>query len=111
MVHIDDLILLEDVQIALGIFSSYVTRWPSYLKWIILPSSSFLFLLASFDKRVMQVCGDIMGPKSWEFFQGLLVMHQAQLPIFFGGIGLLYGRLCPIYFFRELGFSGFVFVF
>ncbi len=36
----------------------------------------------------MQVCGDIIGPRLWEFFQSPLVGHQAQLPIFFGGIGL-----------------------
>ncbi len=39
--------------------------------------------------KVMQVCGDIMGPRLWEFFQGPLARHQAQLPISFSDIGLL----------------------
>jgi len=30
-----------------------------------------------------------MDPGSWEFFQGPLVRHQVQLPIPFGGMGLL----------------------
>ncbi len=37
----------------------------------------------------MQVCGDIMGSKLWEFFQGPLVRHHAPLPIFFSGISFL----------------------
>jgi hypothetical protein len=38
-------------------------------------TSSFFFLvfLASFDGRIMQVCGDIMGLGSWESFQGPLM--------------------------------------
>jgi len=53
----------------------------------------------------MSLCKDIMGPRSWEFIQGLLLRRRAQLPISFGGIGFIYGGLCPIYFFRELGFG------
>ncbi len=56
--------------------------------------SSFLFLLASFDKIFMQVCGDIMGPRSWESIQGPLMRCQAWLPISFGGIGLLSMEVC-----------------
>jgi hypothetical protein len=37
----------------------------------------------------MEVCGDIMGLKSWEYFQGPLMTRQARLTISFGGIGLL----------------------
>jgi hypothetical protein len=74
--------------------------------------SSFLYILAGFNKIViMQVCGDIMGLGSWEFFQDPLVRHQAQLPISFGGIGIFSMEdLCPICFFKELGSSSFVFV-
>ncbi len=64
--HINDLFFLGDVQVALGILSSYAVCWSFYLTQIIPPS--FLFLLVGFDKRVMQVCGDIMGPRSWESF-------------------------------------------
>jgi hypothetical protein len=45
-----------------------------------------------------------MGLASWESIQGPLVGCEAQLPISFGGKGLfIYGGLCPIYFYRELG--------
>ncbi len=28
-----------------------------------------------FDRKIMQICGDIMGPRSWESFQGPLMKH------------------------------------
>jgi hypothetical protein len=46
-----------------------------------------LFLLESFDKKILQVCGDNMGLGSWEFIQGPLVGCQALLLISFNGIG------------------------
>jgi hypothetical protein len=49
--HIDDLLLLGNTQVALGILSSCVIHQPSYLTWTIPPS--FLSPLASFDKKVM----------------------------------------------------------
>jgi hypothetical protein len=63
MAHINDLPLLGNVQVVLGILSSYVIRQPSYFTQTNLFFSSFLSLLASFDKRIMPICGDIMGPK------------------------------------------------
>jgi hypothetical protein len=74
--HIDDLLFLGDAQTALGILSSYVTRQPSYLTWTILPSL-FLSLLVGFNKKIMQICGNMMVLRSWEFFQGPLARHQA----------------------------------
>jgi hypothetical protein len=50
--------------VALGILFSCVTCRPSYLTWIVPLSSSFLFLLAGFEMKIMQVCKDIMGPRS-----------------------------------------------
>jgi len=58
-----------------------------------LDNTSFLFLFISFGKfwpKKMQVCGDIMGPRSQESIQGSLMGHQTQPPISFGGIGLLW---------------------
>jgi len=46
-------------------FRQYFFLLPSYLFWQI------------FDKRIMQVCGDIMGLGLWEFIQGLLMRCQA----------------------------------
>jgi hypothetical protein len=67
-VHINDLPLLGDIYIVLGILSSCVIHEPFNLTRTILPSSSFLSLLTSFNKRIMHVCGDIMGLRSWEYF-------------------------------------------
>jgi hypothetical protein len=65
--YIDDILLLGNAQIALGILSSCVVRRPSYLTQIIFLLFS-LYLLANFDKRIMLVCGDIMGLGSWDSF-------------------------------------------
>jgi hypothetical protein len=53
--HIDDISLLGDTQVALGILFSYVVCQPSYLTQIIALSSSFLSFLAGFNKKVMQM--------------------------------------------------------
>ncbi len=73
---IDNFPLLGNTQVALNILFSCVTCQTSYFTWTIHPSS-FLSFLASFDKRIMQVCADIIGPRSWEFFQGPFTKHQA----------------------------------
>jgi hypothetical protein len=75
-----------------------------YLTQTVFPSS-FLSLLASFNMKIMQVCGDIMGFKWWEFTQGPLARHHVQLPILFNCICIfIYGKLHPVYIFRELNF-------
>jgi hypothetical protein len=56
--------------------SSCVAHQPSYFTWIV-PPSVFLSLLAGFERKVMQICGDIEGIGLWESFQGLLARHQA----------------------------------
>jgi hypothetical protein len=81
--HINDLSFLGDAQVTLGIMSSCVAHWASYLTRTIPPS--FLSILAGFNKKVMQVCGDIMGLGLWEFIQGPLVTCQTWLPISFVG--------------------------
>jgi hypothetical protein len=75
MVHINDLPFLGDAQVTLGILSSYVDYQPPYLTWTIFPPSSFIYIFMSFNKRVMQLCEDIMGPRFWEFIQGSLVRY------------------------------------
>jgi hypothetical protein len=69
--HIDNLPFLGNSQVTLGILSSCVNRQP-YLIRTILPFS-FLSFLASFNKKVVQVCGDITCPRLWESIQGPLV--------------------------------------
>jgi hypothetical protein len=51
--HIDDLPFLGDAQVVLGISSSCVVCRPSYFTRTIPISSSFLFFLTNFEKRVM----------------------------------------------------------
>ncbi len=74
MAHINDLPLLGDTHVVLGILSLCVVHRPSYVTQIV-PPFSLMFFLASFDKKVMQVCGDNMGPRLWEYFQSLLTKH------------------------------------
>jgi hypothetical protein len=64
--HINDFHLLRDTHVALGIMSSCVTHQPSYFTRTMLPSFSFLSFLANFNNKIMYVCGDIMGLRSWE---------------------------------------------
>jgi hypothetical protein len=66
--HINNLPFLGNAQNVLGILSSCIVHQPFYFTQTMPLSSSFLFLLASFNKRGMLVCGDIMGLGSWEFF-------------------------------------------
>jgi hypothetical protein len=75
-----------DALVALGILTSCVIHWPFYFTWTIYIFFLFVFFMG-FDKRIMYVCGDIMGPRLWEIFQGLLARHHAQLLISFGGLG------------------------
>jgi len=51
---------------------------------------SSLSLLAGFDKRIMQICGNIMGLGSWESFQGPLMRCRAWLMISLNGISLFF---------------------
>jgi len=62
MMHINDLPLLGNAQVDLGILFSCVTRRPSYLTRTIPSFSSFMSFLANFDRRIMQVCEDIIDP-------------------------------------------------
>ncbi len=97
--HTDNLLLLGDAHVVLGILFSCVTCQPSYFTWTIFLLFSFLFFLASFDEKIMQICGDIMGPRAWEFFQGPLTRRQVQILISFNGISFLLWRIVPHLFF------------
>jgi hypothetical protein len=67
-------------------------------------TSFFLFLLVGFNKKVMQVCGDIMGLRSWESFQGPLAKCQVRLLVSFGGISLFSMEVYAPFFFGGIGF-------
>jgi hypothetical protein len=69
-----------------------------------------IFFGGFFDRKIMQVCGDIVGLGAWESFQGPLVRCQVQLLISFGGINLISMENCPFCFSRVLGSNDSVFV-
>jgi hypothetical protein len=62
----DDFPFLGDAHVGLGILFSCIVHQPSYFTQIIPFSSFFLYFLVGFDRKIMQVCGDIMGLRSWE---------------------------------------------
>jgi hypothetical protein len=57
--HINGLPLLRDTHVVLDILSSCIVRRFSYLTQAIYPSFFVLFLLANFDKIVIQICGNM----------------------------------------------------
>ncbi len=59
---------MGDVKVALGILCSCAAYQFSYFTQIVSLSLFFLFLLVGFDKRIMQVCENIMGLRLCEFF-------------------------------------------
>jgi len=110
VVHIDDFPLLGNAQVVLGILSSCITRQPFYLTWTI-PPYFVLSFLTSFNKKVMQLCGDTMGPGSWEFFsRPFSKVLGLTTDILWWYKPFLHGGLCPICLPRDLGFGGFEFV-
>jgi len=74
----------------LSCFGHFVLKCSSSMFLFHMGSTSFFLriFLASFDTRVMQVCGDIVGLGVWEYFLGPLVRCQAQLSISSDGISL-----------------------
>ncbi len=71
MAHVNDLPLLGKAKVAFAICPhvQLVHLLISHGQYLF---SSILSLLASFDKRIMQIHGDIMGRRSWEYFQNPL---------------------------------------
>jgi len=66
MAHINGFFLLEDTHVVLGILFSCVITSTFLSHSDNTFFSSFLSILVSFDNKVMQICGDFMGPRSWE---------------------------------------------
>jgi hypothetical protein len=72
----------ETPRLLWAFLSSCVACQPSYFAQTIYFFLSFLYFFVGFDRRIMHVCGYIIGLGSW----------------------------CPIYFSKELGFGGYIFV-
>jgi len=53
-----------------------------------------MFFLVGFDRKIMQLCEDTIGPGLWEPSQGPLTKCQAWLSISFGGIGFFSMEKC-----------------
>ncbi len=104
VVHIDDLPFMGNAHVILSILSFCVARWSYYFTWIIF----FFFLLVSFGKlwhesyvgRWGHYGSKIVGV----FLRPLSEALGSTFNMFWGYKLFLYGGLCPIYFFRELGF-------
>jgi hypothetical protein len=105
--HINNFPLLGGAQVALGILFSCVARW---LFLFHSTNTSFFFLLVSFgefwQENYVGMWGHygsiIMGVYSGPFSETL----GLTIDLFGWYRPFIYGGLCPIYFSRELGFSG-----
>ncbi len=94
MAHIDDLPLFKNTQVALGILSSCVIHQPSYLTETILPFSSFPSLLVGFNIELCKYVGTLWVQGHGSLLKGPLTRCQAQLLIYFDGIGFLFMENC-----------------
>ncbi len=74
-----------------GCFGHFVFMCNSLIFLFHMDNILFYFstFLISFNRKIMQVCEDIMGIGSWKSFHDLLMRHQTQLSIYFDGICLL----------------------
>jgi hypothetical protein len=77
-----------------------------------LESNLFLFLVSfnKFQQENLQVCGDIMGVMG-VYSRPLIEALGPTIDLFWWYKPLIYGRLCPICFSKELGFGGSIYVF
>jgi len=115
MVHIDDLPLLVNAQVVLGIFFSCVIYQAFYFTLTI----SHLFIYFVFFDKFHQesfVSGfvGIWGQYESKIMGGFLGLFNEVLGStsnsFRGIVSFFYEGLCPICFSSELGFHGFVFM-
>jgi hypothetical protein len=87
--HVDLLPRMGDVQVAFGILTHYFVQRPSYPLRCILPSSTYIESIISFDFSFLQNFGHLLGPRSFDSPKGPLVCKQVSFLIIFGGIKLL----------------------
>jgi hypothetical protein len=100
MAHINDLPLLGNAQVVLGIVFSCVICRPSYLTWTILPSS--FFLLVSFGKfrrkSYVGMCPHYRSKIMGVFSGPLNKASSSTTDILWWYMFFLYRGLCPICF-------------
>jgi hypothetical protein len=105
VVHINDLFLLGDTKVALGILSSLVIRQPSYLTWTILISIMSFF--GEFQQENYASLWEHYGSKVMGIYSGpLSEVLGSTTNLFWWYKPFMYGGLCPIYFSKESGFGG-----
>jgi hypothetical protein len=109
MAHTNNFFLLGDTQVALGILSSCITRRPSYLTLTVPPSSFFSFI--TFRQESYASMWGHYGSRIMGVFSGPLnEALGSTIDILWWYKPSFYGGLSPIYFSRELDFSGSIFV-
>ncbi len=108
--HIDDFPLLGDPQVAF-ILSSCVAHRPSYPTRTIFYLFFFPIFFGKFQQEnYISMCGHYGSRILGVFARSFNEMSSSTTGILWWFRPSLYGGLCPIYFSRELGFGGFVFV-
>jgi hypothetical protein len=82
--------MLGDVQVAFGILSGCFVQRLSYLFCMFMLLLNFWHQLASFNSICMQVFERLLGPWFLKCLVAPLVCQKVSLPIFNGGIGLIF---------------------
>jgi len=102
---VDILLTMDDVRITFGILTHYFVQCPSYLLQCTPPFFTFAKSFISFDSSFLQMFGHLLGPKSFDFLEGLLIHKQASLPITFGFVKfILTTVITPIAYLRNWAF-------
>jgi hypothetical protein len=94
------------VKVVLGILSSCIVHQHFYFTWTILPSSSFLYLLANFGKFWQENYANMWGHYGFRimriFLRPLNEVSGSTIDILWWYKVFYNGRLCPICCLREL---------
>jgi hypothetical protein len=84
--HVDIFPRLGNVQVTFGIIIHCFAQHSLYLLHYTPPSSTFIDSLVSFDFSLFQMFGCLLGPMSFDSFEGPLVHKHAYSLIIFNGI-------------------------
>jgi hypothetical protein len=87
--HVDLFLKLGDVQVTFGILTHCYAQRPLYLLCCTPLYLTFIDSFISFDSSFLQVFGCLLGPRSFDSFEGPLAHKQASFPITLDGIGFI----------------------
>jgi len=101
MVHIDDILLIGDTQVVMGILFSSITHWPSNFTQTVISSSFFFVSFGKFRQKNyacmwrhygFKIVGVFLRPLSEASSLTINILWWYRLPF--------YGILCPVCFLR-----------